>query len=140
MSGSHRRLMPQILRCVRIEQYTHPQWGAQFGVCVNVNRGCTTPTGGVNNSLHINGERVVLWWRRAVLSCYSGTRNLLMLCRHSVEPIPPPNTYTGYLSSTELHLSYVCSMLMHLIHIGRAPRYMAHTLCSQSWNPAVDPV
>ena len=34
------------------EQYTHTQWGAQFkGVCVNVNRGCTTPSGGVNNSL-----------------------------------------------------------------------------------------
>jgi len=33
------------------------------------------------------------------------------------------NSSTGYRSSTELHLS-LC-MLMHLIHIGRAPRYMA---------------
>jgi len=38
--------MHKIIRCVRIhhENSTHtPNGGVQFGVCVNVNGGCTTP-------------------------------------------------------------------------------------------------
>ena len=34
------------------------------------------------------------------------------------------------VSSTELHLSYVCSCIYDLIHIGRAPRYMADSVQS----------
>ena len=51
MSGSPRRLMPKILRCVY--EYTTrtvhtPPMGEQFGgVYVIVNRGCTTPNRGV---------------------------------------------------------------------------------------------
>ena len=41
--------------------------------------------------------------------------------------------------SAEHRITFKLCMLMHLIHIGRAPRYMA-AMCSQSWNPAVDPV
>ena len=41
----------------------------------------------------------------------------------------------------EHRITFKLCMLMHLIHIGRAPRYMADSVhCSQSWNPAVDPV
>jgi len=47
------------------------------------------------------------------------------------------NSSTGYLSSTELYLSYVCLCIQSTsdVHHGTW-----QTLCSHSWNPAVDPV
>ena len=44
---------PTLCTNTSLEQYTHTQWGEHsLGVYINVNRGCNTPSGGVNNSLH----------------------------------------------------------------------------------------
>jgi len=71
---------------IPLEQYTHPNGGAQFWVCVNVNRGCNTPSGGVNNSLGPSQNSALYstvtlltcsttlasyqWWRHQTIYCW----------------------------------------------------------------------